>query len=74
MYMLCIHYYHYHEARISLTLSLSLSLAIRPYHPSPPIGFQDYILSSHGAVVGKLLLVGQHWHISVKGSIEERHF
>ena len=57
-------------ARISLTLSLSLF--VRPYPPSLPVGLLNYTLCSHTAFVGKFLLVGQHWHVHVKRSIEER--
>ena len=52
------------------SLSLSHSLAIRLYFPSFPVGLRDYILSPHGAVVDKLLLVGQHLHVRVKGPLE----
>ena len=57
----------------SLTLSLSLSLFLRPYHPSSPAVLLNYILCPQRADVDKFLLVGQHWHVHVKGSIEERH-
>ena len=54
----------------SRDFSNSLSLAIHPYHLSFPAGLLDYILCLYRAVVGKFLLVGQHWHIHVKGTIE----
>ena len=50
-----------------------LALSIRPYHPSFPEDLSDYILCPYKSVVSKVLLVGQHWHVHLKGSIEERH-
>ena len=52
---------------------LSLSLTIRPYRPSLSAGLPDYILCLYRAVVGRFLLVGQHWHVHVKRSIREYH-
>ena len=49
-----------------------LSLTIRPDHPSFLVGLLDYVLSPYRVVVGKFLLVDQHWHFCVKGSIRER--
>ena len=52
---------------------LWLTLSIRPYHPSLLAGFQTTSCVQHRAVVGKFLLVGQHEHYHVKGSIGEGH-
>ena len=48
-----------------------LSLAICSYHPSLPAGLLDYILCPYRVVADKFLLVCQHLHVCVKGSIEE---
>ena len=48
-----------------------LSLAIHLYLPTFPADLQDYTQCSYRAVVDKFLLVSQHLHVSVKGSIRE---
>ena len=58
---------------LSLFLSLTLSLSIRPYHPSLPAGVPNFILCPCRGVVGKFLLVYNHWHDHVKGFIEKRY-
>ena len=63
---------HYQVALL-VWISLPLSLAIHPYYPLLLAGFPDDILCLYRFVVGKLWLVGQHWHIHVMGSIGERH-
>ena len=45
----------------------------RPYPPSLPAGLGDYTPCPYRAVVDKFLLVGQHLHVHVKGSIRKRH-
>ena len=50
-----------------------LSLSIRVYDPSRLAGLPNCILCPHRADVNKFLQVGQHWHVYVKGSIEEGH-
>ena len=57
----------------SLTHSLSLSLSPRPNHPSLSASLPNCILCPSRAVVSKFLLVGQHWHEHVMGSIGECH-
>ena len=47
------------------------SLTIHRYHPSLPAGLPDYILYPYRTTVGRFLLVSQHWHVHVKGSIRE---
>ena len=59
---------------LSDSLSLSLSLSIPLYHPLLLVAHPDCIPCLHKAVVGKFLLVGQHWHVHVMGSIGERYF
>ena len=49
------------------------SLAIRPYRLSLPTGLLDDIPCPYRAVRGKFLLVGQHWHVQVKGAIRKRY-
>ena len=62
-------------ARISLTLSLSLSLslslAMRLYHLSLPVSLLDDILFPYKVVVDKFVLLIQHLHVRLKGSIGE---
>ena len=62
---------HHHDvvllAQICMTLFHHLSLS-----PSLPAGLLDYLLCPYQAVVDKFLLVSQHLHIHVKGSIGER--
>ena len=50
-----------------------LSLSIHPYNPLRLVGSSDNIRCLHKAVMRKYLLVSQHQHIHLKGSIEERH-
>ena len=57
----------------SLSLSLSLTLSICLKYSSHPTSPLDYTLCQYKAVVGQFLLVGQHWHVHVKGSRGERH-
>ena len=57
--------YFYEFPRQSLLISL--------YHPLLPAGPPDYILYPYRVVVGKFLMIGQRWHVHVKGSIGERH-
>ena len=52
-------------------ISLALSLSLCPYHPSLLVGLPNNILSPQRANVIKSLLIGQHWHVHVLGSIEE---
>ena len=54
-------------------IPLTLSLVIRLYYQSLPAGLPDYISCPCIAVVDKFL-VGQHLHVSVKGSIRECHY
>ena len=67
--------YHYHQvaqlAQISLILSLSIYIYIYPYHPLLTPDLLNYILCPHRTVVGKFLMVDQHWHVHVKGSMGE---
>ena len=51
----------------------SLSLFIGCYHQSLPAGLPDYILYPHRPDVDKFLLVCQHLHVHVKGSIQKDH-
>ena len=44
----------------------------RLYHPSFPAGFSNYILCTC-KVVGKFLLVCQHWHVHMQVSVGKRH-
>ena len=55
------------------SMYFSLSLAIHPYHPLLPAGLLNNIQCPYRAVVGKFLLVGQHWHVRVKRSTGECH-
>ena len=67
-------YHHHHHHLVTLLVRIFLTLPIHLENPSLPVGLPDYILYPHKAVVGKFLLVSEHWHIHVKGSIEEdRH-
>ena len=69
--IICLHTFHHHQiallAWLSLTLSLHLSLssiaAVRFFrlYPESALSCRNF------------LLVGQHWHIHVKGSIGECH-
>ena len=52
---------------------IGFPLPICPYHPSLSACLPDYIFCPHRAVVCKFLLVGQYWHIHVKGSLGEHH-
>ena len=45
------------------------SLGIYPYHPLLPTGLLDDILCLYKAVLGKFLLVSQHWHVHVRMSL-----
>ena len=53
------------------SLSFSLSLNICLYHPSLLAGPLDYIPYPNRAVVERFLLVIQHLHVRVEGSIGE---
>ena len=55
------------------TASMDFPDSLSPfvYLPLLPIGLQDYIRYPYRAVVDKFLLVGQHLHVCVKGSIGE---
>ena len=79
------HHHHHHRvtklAWISLTFPLSLSLSLSLSRHSSQLsivpgmaGLLDYILCPSRVVVGKVLLVSQHWHVYVKWSIEKRYF
>ena len=50
-----------------------LSFSIHPHHPSLPAGLLNYIPYPGKAAVGRILLVGQHWHGHIKRSIGECH-
>ena len=63
-------YHHQVELLAWISLTLSLSLTIYPYYSFLLPGLLDYILCLYRAVVGKLLLVSQYWHVHVKGSLE----
>ena len=54
---------NHHHVTLLVWISLNFSLCIHP----------DYILCGHKALIGKFLLVKLHWHVHVKGSIEECH-
>ena len=66
--------YHHHHKFHCLCGFPWLSLSIHPYHPSIPTGPLNSILCPHWAVIGKFLLIGQHWLVRVKGSIGEHHY
>ena len=42
-------------------------------HSSHPTGLLNYILCPYRAIIDNFLLVGQHLHVHVKGSIGEHH-
>ena len=52
---------------LSLPLSLSLSLSLSLIHRT------QQVFRKASSVGTKFLLVGQIWHVHMKGSIEERH-
>ena len=60
-------------AWISVSLSLSLSLSPHLSFITPGRSSELHPVSLHRAVVGKFLLVNQHWHIHVKVSLAKCH-
>ena len=53
--------------------NFSDSPSIRSYLPSLSAGPPYNILCLHKTVIGKFLLVVQHWHVHMKRFIRERH-
>ena len=66
-YITCHHHCH---VPLLAWICLSLSLTILSYHLSPLAGPLDYVLSPCRAFIEKFLLVSQHLHVCVKGSME----
>ena len=48
----------------------ALSLSVLLIHHFRQVFLPDYILGSYKAVVGKFLLVDQHWNIHVLGPLD----
>ena len=66
-------YNRHNQFALLSRISLTLSFAILVYYALLLDGLLAYILYSYKAVVDKFLLVGQHLHFCLKGSIWKHH-
>ena len=68
-----IYIYIYISSCYTVSMDFSDSLAIHLYHPLLLTGLLDFILCPYRVVGDKVLLVDQHLHVHMKGSIGEHH-